>query len=62
MFVVRDELLNMELSSTEKAKLKELENKLKGLLPEIKRRYPAMFQAFVEKKSIEPQGMFWKVK
>jgi len=61
MFVVRDELLSMELSPKEKEKFNELENKLKELLPEIRKRYPAMFQAFVEKKPIEPQGVFWKV-
>ncbi len=62
MLAVRDELLKMELSGKEKEKFNRLEAKFKKLLPQIEKRYPAMFRAFVKGEPIEPQGVFWRIR
>ena len=62
LLVVRDELLKMELSEKEREKLHRLEEEFKKLLPQIERKYPAMFRAFVKGEPVEPQGVFWKIK
>ena len=62
LLAIRDELLKMELSEEEREKLQKLEEEFFKLLPQIEKKYPAMFRAFVKGEPIEPQGVFWKIK
>ena len=62
LLAIRDELLKKELSEEEREKLQKLEKEFKRLLPQIEKKYPAMFRAFVKGEPIEPQGVFWKIK
>ena len=61
LLAIRDELLKKELSEEEREKLQKLEEEFKRLLPQIEKKYPAMFRAFVRGEPIEPQGVFWKI-
>ena len=61
LFAIRDEFLKMELSEKDREKLQRLEKEFKKLLPQIGRKYPAMFRAFIKGEPVEPQGVSWKI-